>query len=212
MREVGTNLEPGWPGCSERRSERLRTYVTGSSKRNRKPEEGGTALKRRMAVGSAIAILLVALFAAAALATDAKMYFSSDNKGQNPVTNVKEGDQVFIVVDDPDENIDCDLRDKIWTDVKIFDPKTGAYSIWVSYSACTSGRPWRSATRARPDARRRATTSRRRVRTPASSCRTTPSASGRARTSHRRVGRTPTSSTRSPSTSSSGGTTSTPTA
>jgi len=90
-------------------------------------------LKRRMAVGSAIAILLVALFAAAALATDAKMYFSSDNKGQNPVTNVKEGDQVFIVVDDPDENIDCDLRDKIWTDVKIFDPKTGAYSVWLSY-------------------------------------------------------------------------------
>ncbi|MCI0479934.1 hypothetical protein L0Y59_05305, partial [Candidatus Uhrbacteria bacterium] len=30
-------------------------------------------------------------------------------------------------------NIDCDVRDKIWTDVKVADPKTGAYLVWLSY-------------------------------------------------------------------------------
>ena len=32
-----------------------------------------------------------------------------------------------------DMNINCDLRDKIWTDIKIMDPKTGAYIVWNSY-------------------------------------------------------------------------------
>ncbi|MCX6026223.1 MAG: hypothetical protein NTY23_08210, partial [Chloroflexi bacterium] len=87
-------------------------------------------MKRRMAVASVLAILLVTLFTAAALATEAKIYLASDMNGQNPVTNIKEGDQVYIVVDDPDNNIDCDVRDKIWVDLKIFDPKTGAYIVW----------------------------------------------------------------------------------
>ncbi|MCK5827725.1 hypothetical protein KAH43_04290, partial [Candidatus Bipolaricaulota bacterium] len=43
------------------------------------------------------------------------------------------GDQIWIVIIDNDENIDCDVRDKIWTDLKVFDPKTGAYIVWVSY-------------------------------------------------------------------------------
>jgi len=74
--------------------------------------------------------MLVALFAWAALATDAEMYFSSDSNGANRVTDIQEGDQVWIVVYDPDQNIDCDLRDKMWVELKVFDPKTGAYIWW----------------------------------------------------------------------------------
>jgi len=90
-------------------------------------------LKRRNVVAGAVMFLLVALFAWSALATDGELYFSSDSRGQNRVTNVQEGDSVFIVVYDPDENIDCDVRDKFWTDIKVMDPKTGAYIVWVSY-------------------------------------------------------------------------------
>ena len=80
-----------------------------------------------------MAILLMALFALSAFATDAEMYLASDRNGQNRVAMIQEGDEVWIAVYDPDEDIDCDLRDKIWTDVKVFDPKTGAYIVWVSY-------------------------------------------------------------------------------
>ena len=90
-------------------------------------------MKKRLAVGGVIAVLLVALFALAALATTAEMYFSSDKNGANRVTNVQEGDEIWICVYDPDENIDCDVRDKFWTDIKVMDPKTGAYIVWVSY-------------------------------------------------------------------------------
>jgi len=79
-----------------------------------------------------IAIAAVALFTLSAFATDAQMYLSSDKNGQSRVTNIQEGDEVWIVVIDNDENIDCDVRDKIWTDVKIMDPKTGAYIVWMS--------------------------------------------------------------------------------
>jgi len=58
------------------------------------------------------------------------MYFSSDVNGQNRVTNIQEGDEVWIVVIDNDQNIDCDTRDKMWPDIKIMDPKTGAYIVW----------------------------------------------------------------------------------
>jgi len=90
-------------------------------------------LKRRNVVAGAVMFLLVALFAWSALATDAEMYFASDRNGQNRVTNIQEGDSIWIVVYDPDENIDCDVRDKIWTDLKVMDPKTGAYIVWISY-------------------------------------------------------------------------------
>jgi hypothetical protein len=72
----------------------------------------------------------MALFALSALATNAEMYFASDKNGQNRVTNIQEGDEIFIVIYDPDEDLDCDIRDKFTTDVKIMDPKTGAYIIW----------------------------------------------------------------------------------
>jgi len=90
-------------------------------------------LKRRYVVGSVLAVMLVALFALSAFATDSEMYFASDSNGANRVTNIQEGDEIWIAVYDPDENIDCDVRDKIWTEVKIMDPKTGAYIVWISY-------------------------------------------------------------------------------
>jgi len=68
-------------------------------------------------------IAAMALFTLSAFATDAQMYFSSDKNGQNRVTNIQEGDEIWIVVIDNDENIDCDVRDKIWTDIKIMDPQ-----------------------------------------------------------------------------------------
>ncbi|MFC2106545.1 hypothetical protein ACFLS0_07345 [Candidatus Bipolaricaulota bacterium] len=77
--------------------------------------------------------LVMLLVGWCATATDAQMFFSSDKNGQQRVTNVQEGDEIWIVVLDPDENTDCDVRDKIWTDVKIMDPKTGAYIVWKSY-------------------------------------------------------------------------------
>ena len=65
-------------------------------------------------------------------ASTAEMYFSSDKGGATRVTNVQEGTEVWICLYDPDENIDCDVRDKIWTDVKLMDPKTGASIVWTS--------------------------------------------------------------------------------
>ncbi|MFC2095980.1 hypothetical protein ACFLSW_06070, partial [Candidatus Bipolaricaulota bacterium] len=87
-------------------------------------------MKRKLGVLVVIAIAAVTLFTLSAFATDAQMYFSSDKNGQNRVTNIQEGDEIWIVVIDNDENIDCDIRDKIWTDVKLGDPKTGASMIW----------------------------------------------------------------------------------
>jgi hypothetical protein len=73
----------------------------------------------------------MAFFALSAAASNSELYFSSDKNGQTRVTNVQEGSQVWMVVHDPDENIDCDVRDKFWTDAKVFDPKTGAYINWA---------------------------------------------------------------------------------
>jgi len=93
-------------------------------------QKGGTTLKKQLGVISVITLLVVTLFTLSAFATDAQMYFSSDKNGQNRVTNIQEGDEVWIVVIDNDQNIDCDIRDKMAPDIKIMDPKTGAYIIW----------------------------------------------------------------------------------
>ncbi|MFC2105686.1 hypothetical protein ACFLS0_02920, partial [Candidatus Bipolaricaulota bacterium] len=90
-------------------------------------------MKKQLGVISVITLFVVTLFTLSAFATDAQMYFSSDTNGQNRVTNIQEGDEIWIVVIDNDENIDCDVRDKIWTDIKLMDPKTGAYIVWISY-------------------------------------------------------------------------------
>ena len=82
---------------------------------------------------SAAALFLVALFALSAWATDADIYLSADRNGQSRVTDIQEGDEVWVVVIDPDQNLDCDVRDKMWPHLKIFDPKTGAYIVWITY-------------------------------------------------------------------------------
>ena len=66
-------------------------------------------------------------------ATDAELYFSSDKNGQNRVTNIQEGDEIWIVVLDNDENTDCDIRDKMSPDLILIDPKTGAHIVWESF-------------------------------------------------------------------------------
>ncbi len=83
-------------------------------------------------VGLLLALLFI--FSTAVAATTAELYFSSDKNGQNRVTRVGEGDSVWIVVVDKDENIDCDVRDKIWTNVTLVDPKTGAMLVWASFA------------------------------------------------------------------------------
>jgi hypothetical protein len=95
--------------------------------------EGGMTLKKQLGVASVLALFVVTLFTLSAFATDAQMYFSSDKNGQNRVTNIQEGDEIWIVVIDNDKNIDCDLRDKVWADIKVMDPKTGAYIVWNQY-------------------------------------------------------------------------------
>jgi hypothetical protein len=114
--------------------------MTGRDERNQGTQarssnhEGGRTLKKRLGVLSVVTILVMAFFALSAVASSSEMYFSSDKNGQNRVTNIQEGSSVFVVIYDPDENIDCDVRDKIWTDIKIMDPKTGAYIVWISVS------------------------------------------------------------------------------
>jgi hypothetical protein len=88
-------------------------------------------LKKQLGVLSVMTLLVVTLFTLSAFATDAQMYFSSDRNGQNRVTNIQEGDEIWIVVIDNDQNIDCDTRDKMQPDLKIMDPKTGAYIVWT---------------------------------------------------------------------------------
>ncbi|MBU0595634.1 hypothetical protein KJ567_03010, partial [Candidatus Bipolaricaulota bacterium] len=89
-------------------------------------------MKKQLGIVSVV-MLLTALFALSALASDGQIFLASDKNGQNRVTAIQEGDSVFLVVIDSDENIDCDIRDKFWADVKLFDPKTGAYIDWVSW-------------------------------------------------------------------------------
>jgi len=79
-------------------------------------------------------LLLIALLASFVVqASDAEMYFSDDRNGTTQVNSVQEGDEIWIVVLDADEDLDCDVRDKVWTDVKVIDAKTGARIVWESY-------------------------------------------------------------------------------
>ena len=102
-------------------------------------------MSRSMPLGVLSGLLLVCVMGACVVAATAELYFSYDKNGQQPATSIQEGSQVWFVVYDPDENIDCDVRDKIWTEVKLFDPKTGAHSVWVSYmdeNGDAHGRPY----------------------------------------------------------------------
>jgi len=94
-------------------------------------------MKRSLVDVGLLCIALVLIIGGNVAATDAQMYFSYDKNGEDQVTWIQEGDQIWIVVVDNDENTDCDVRDKIWTDIKIMDPKTGAYIVWKSYEDAT---------------------------------------------------------------------------
>jgi len=83
-----------------------------------------------------VCLVTVLLGGRSATATTAELYFSSDKNGEARVTSIQEGTSVWIVVYDPDENVDCDVRDKFWTDVKLMDPKTGANVDWESWGDC----------------------------------------------------------------------------
>jgi len=90
-------------------------------------------VKARWVVAAGLILLFIVASFAAAWASDGQMYFSTDKNGENRVTKVDEGDEIWIVVVDPDEDIDCDVRDKFWTDIKVMDTKTGAHIVWTSY-------------------------------------------------------------------------------
>jgi hypothetical protein len=90
-------------------------------------------VKRTGRAAAIVVPLLVCLCVTAAWGTEAELYFSADRHGESRVTKVQEGAQIWIVVYDPDEDIDCDVRDKVWTDVKVLDAKTGAHIVWKSY-------------------------------------------------------------------------------
>jgi len=90
-------------------------------------------MKRTRCAIPVAALLLASLWAVAVAGTQAELYFSADKNGQTRVTKIQEGAQLWIVVNDPDEDIDCDVRDKIWTEIKVIDAKTGAHIVWKSY-------------------------------------------------------------------------------
>jgi len=90
-------------------------------------------VKPRWTVAAGLILMFIAASFAGAWASDAQLYFSTDKNGENRVTKVREGDEIWIVVVDPDEDIDCDVRDKSWTDIKVMDTKTGAHIVWTSY-------------------------------------------------------------------------------
>ena len=91
-------------------------------------------MKRMWSAIPLAAFLLAPLFVQSAAGTEAELYFSADKNGETRVTKVREGDQIWIVVHDPDQDNDCDVRDKVWTDVKVMDAKTGAHIVWKSYT------------------------------------------------------------------------------
>jgi len=101
-------------------------------------------LKKQLGIASVAIVMVAALFTLAAVASDGSVYLSSDKNGQNRVTSIQEGDTVFVVVIDNDENDDCDVRDKFWADIKILDPKTGAMLDWESWAAADVVRPVRN--------------------------------------------------------------------
>ncbi len=92
-------------------------------------------VKRAGRAAAVVVPLLLLLCVTTAWATEAELYFSADSHGESRVTKVREGEQIWIVVYDPDEDIDCDVRDKVWTDIKVLDAKTGAHIVWKSYKS-----------------------------------------------------------------------------
>jgi len=68
-------------------------------------------------------------------ATDAALYFSRDAQGRARALVVQEGEAVWVVVYDPDENIDLARPDVLFADIVLFDPHTGALLAGVRSDA-----------------------------------------------------------------------------
>ncbi|MEI6171901.1 MAG: hypothetical protein WCQ45_05450, partial [bacterium] len=90
-------------------------------------------MKKRLGVLSVVTLLVTAIFALSAVASNAEMWFSKDKSGVSRVTSIQEGTEIWIVVLDMDQNLSCDLLDKMSPDLKIMDPKTGAYIVWDAW-------------------------------------------------------------------------------
>jgi len=63
-------------------------------------------------------------------ASAAEVFFASDEAGENRITQIQEGGSVWIAVYDPDQNTDPSARDRIWADIVVMDPHTGACANW----------------------------------------------------------------------------------
>jgi hypothetical protein len=96
-------------------------------------------LKKRLGVLSVVTLLVTAIFALSAVASNAEMWFSKDKSGVSRVTSIDEGAEIFIVVLDKDQDLSCDLLDKMSPDLKIMDPKTGAYIVWDAWDGVDEG-------------------------------------------------------------------------
>jgi len=87
-------------------------------------------LKKRYVIGSMIAILIMAFFAMSALASaNSQVWLSKDKTGYPEVTEIKEGDTVWVVVKETNHGNLCCL-DRIYTQILLYDVKTGAYLDW----------------------------------------------------------------------------------
>jgi len=87
-------------------------------------------LKKRYVIGSMIAILIMAFFAMSARASaNSEVWLSKDSTGYPKATEIQEGDTVWVVVKDTSRG-DIDQLDRIYTQILLYDVKTGAYLDW----------------------------------------------------------------------------------
>ncbi len=90
-------------------------------------------MKKRYVIGSMIAILIMAFFAMSALASaNSEVWLSKDSTGYPKATEIQEGDTVWVVVKDSSRG-DTDQLDRIYTQILLYDVKTGAYLDWDNY-------------------------------------------------------------------------------
>lgn len=85
-------------------------------------------------MGRFLFLLWITAFAMSAAltgyASSADMYFASDEAGEHRVMRIHEGSSVWVVVHDPDQNIGVNIRDRVWANIILIDPHTGAYVNW----------------------------------------------------------------------------------
>ena len=75
-------------------------------------------------------VTLLAVAAVGKCAGAAEMYFAGDEAGEARISQIQEGTRAWVAVDDPDQNHDSSRRERIWADIVIMDPHTGAHANW----------------------------------------------------------------------------------